>query len=277
MRRGKGPSDSTGRPRGWHSLTPRIVVDDVAGLVEFLRQAFDAAGELHADRPAILRIGDSMIMISGVGPRPTAPAFLYLFVEDADITYRRALGAGARSLEEPGDMPYGDRRAMVEDRWGNVWQLATHQGQVATESAVTVPADAGRFVLTAVGAVRSTLIELTEAPRQGDEGAPDAWIDLDGGFADALGGLRLGDEIVIVTWLHQSKRDVLKVHPRGDPNAPLTGVFATRSPDRPNPLGLHRVTVLAIDGTKLKVGPMEAIDGTPIVDIQPVLTRTADS
>jgi uncharacterized glyoxalase superfamily protein PhnB len=112
-------------PAGWHSLTPRIVVHDVAGLVEFLRQAFEATGELHPDRPAVMQIGDSLLMISGVGPRAAMPAFLYLYVEDADATYRRALQAGARSLEEPGDMPYGDRRAMVQDRWGNIWQIAT--------------------------------------------------------------------------------------------------------------------------------------------------------
>ncbi len=112
-------------PDGWHSLTPRIVVDDAAGLVEFLRRAFGARGELRADRPAVMRIGDSVVMISSVGPREAMPAFLYVYVDDADVAYRRALDAGARSLEEPSDMPYGDRRGMVEDRWGDVWQIAT--------------------------------------------------------------------------------------------------------------------------------------------------------
>ena len=115
-------------PDGWHSLTPRIVTDDVAGLVEFLRLVFDATGEVPADRPAVLRIGDSNLMISASGPRPAAPAFLYVYVDDADATYRRARAAGARSLEEPVDTPYGDRRGMVEDRWGNVWQIATGSG-----------------------------------------------------------------------------------------------------------------------------------------------------
>jgi uncharacterized glyoxalase superfamily protein PhnB len=114
-------------PNGWHSVTPRIVTHDVAGLVDFLRRVFGAEGELHADRPTVLQIGDSMIMVSGVGPRPAMPAFLYVYVADADITYRRALDAGAASLEEPIDTPYGDRRGMVEDRWGNVWQVATYR------------------------------------------------------------------------------------------------------------------------------------------------------
>jgi uncharacterized glyoxalase superfamily protein PhnB len=112
-------------PDGWHSLTPRIVTDDIAGLVEFLRRAFGATGDVHADRPAVMRIGDSNLMISGVGPRPAVSAFLYLYVDDAEATYQRALQAGARSLEAPLDTPYGDRRAMVEDHWGNVWQIAT--------------------------------------------------------------------------------------------------------------------------------------------------------
>jgi uncharacterized glyoxalase superfamily protein PhnB len=115
-------------PDGWHSLTPRIVSDDVTGLVEFLKRVFGATGDVHADRPAVLRIGDSRLMISAVGPRPATPAFLYLYVDDADATYERAVAAGAASLEEPTDQPYGDRRAMVEDRWGNVWQNATYRG-----------------------------------------------------------------------------------------------------------------------------------------------------
>jgi tRNA-Thr(GGU) m(6)t(6)A37 methyltransferase TsaA len=258
-----------GLPQGWHSLTPRIVVDDVPGMVDFLKRAFDAAGEVYADRPSILRIGDSLVMVSGVGPRPASPAFLYLYVEDADSTYRRALAAGARSIEKPGDTPYGDRRATVKDRWGTVWQIATYHGKVA-------PAEPA-FTVVPVGLVRSPLLERKQAPRQGDEGAPDAWIEVKHDLADALSGLRVGDELVVITWLHRSKRDALKVHPRGDANAPLTGVFATRSPDRPNPLGLHRVAVREIVGARLKVGPLEAIDGTPVVDIKPILARTSDS
>jgi tRNA-Thr(GGU) m(6)t(6)A37 methyltransferase TsaA len=264
-------------PNGWHSLTPRIVTDDVAGLVEFLRQVFDATGELHPDRPAIMRIGDSVMMVSSVGPREAMPAFLYLYVEDADATYRRALHAGAQSLEEPSDTPYSDRRGMVKDRWGNVWQIATLKEEVLAQPTVSTVSDSGAFELTPVGYVRSSLMEREQAPRQGSEGAPHAWIDLQSTVADGLGGFRVGDEMVVITWFHRAKRDVLKVHPRGDTNAPLAGVFATRSPDRPNPLGLHRVTVLAIEGTKLKVGPLEAIHGTPVVDIKPVLSRTADS
>ncbi len=106
---------------------------------------------------------------------------------------------------------------------------------------------------------------------QGDEGAPDASIDLERRFADALVGVEVGDELFVVTWLHEADRSILQVHPRDDTSRPLTGVFATRSSDRPNPLGLHRVTVLGIAENELRVGPLEAIDGTPVVDIKPVL------
>jgi len=115
-------------PDGWQSITPRIVTDDVTGLVEFLRRAFNATGEVHMDRPVVVRIADSNLMISGAGPRPAMPAFLYLYVDDADATYKRTVEAGAHSLEEPTDTAYGDRRGMVQDRWGNVWQIATFRG-----------------------------------------------------------------------------------------------------------------------------------------------------
>jgi tRNA-Thr(GGU) m(6)t(6)A37 methyltransferase TsaA len=128
------------------------------------------------------------------------------------------------------------------------------------------------YLLNAIGVVRSPLRNRADAPRQGSEGAPDASILLEPSFADALHGIRVGDELVLVTWLHEADRTVMQVHPRDDESRPLTGVFATRSSDRPNPLGLHRVTVLGIDGLELAVGPLEAIDGTPVVDIKPVLS-----
>ena len=137
-------------------------------------------------------------------------------------------------------------------------------------------ATASTYTLTPVGVVRSPLTQREDAPKQGSEGAPDAWIDVTPNLVAGLDGLVVGQAIIVVTWLHQSHRDVLTLHPRGDPNLPLTGVFATRSPDRPNPLGLHRVTILEIARSSLKVGPLEAIDGTPIVDIKPVLAESAD-
>ena len=129
------------------------------------------------------------------------------------------------------------------------------------------------FVLRPIGIVRSPLTSRKTAPKQGSEGAPEAWIEIDPAFVDALDGIAEGDEVVLLTWLHLSRRDVLKVHPRGNLENPLTGVFATRSPDRPNPIGLHRVRVLEVAApARLRVWPMEAVDGTPVVDIKPVLS-----
>jgi tRNA-Thr(GGU) m(6)t(6)A37 methyltransferase TsaA len=122
--------------------------------------------------------------------------------------------------------------------------------------------------LTPIGVIRSTLTSLEDAPRQGDEGAPDAWLEVDPAFARALDGLRAGDAVILITWFDRADRTVLDTHPRNDPSLPRIGVFATRSPDRPNPLGLHRVTIRAVDGTRLRVGPIEAIDGTPVVDVK---------
>jgi len=114
-------------PEGWHSVTPRLVVRDPAKLVQFLKDAFGASGEYAADAPSQMRLGDSIVMVSGVGPRAAMQGFLYLYVDDTDATYRRALAAGATSLEEPKETPYGDRRAMVTDPCGNDWQIATYR------------------------------------------------------------------------------------------------------------------------------------------------------
>src|SRR5262249_32046129 len=120
--------------------------------------------------------------------------------------------------------------------------------------------------LRPIGVIRSTIKNRRDAPRQGSEGAPDAWLEVIPAVARPLEGLRPGDDIIVVPWLHHARREVLKVHPRSAPRRPLPGVFATRSPDRPNPLGLHPVTVREVARNRLRIGPIEAIDGTPVVD-----------
>jgi tRNA-Thr(GGU) m(6)t(6)A37 methyltransferase TsaA len=125
--------------------------------------------------------------------------------------------------------------------------------------------------LVAIGKVESPLKDRDAAPKQGDEGAPDAWLALAPELAEGLDGIGAGDELLVLTWLHEADRDVLRVRPRGDATRREQGVFNTRSPDRPNPIGLHRVTVLAVDGGRLHVSDLEAVDGTPIVDLKPLL------
>jgi len=131
--------------------------------------------------------------------------------------------------------------------------------------------------LQPIGVIRSRLEAASKAPKQGAEGAPDAWLEVDPRFANGLRGIAAGDRIIVITWLHQARRHILEVHPRDNVRNPLTGVFATRSQDRPNPLGLHPVTVKRIAANRLRIGPIEAIDGTPVVDIKPVLSRRAAS
>jgi tRNA-Thr(GGU) m(6)t(6)A37 methyltransferase TsaA len=136
--------------------------------------------------------------------------------------------------------------------------------------------DGRRAQARPIGVIRSTLKARGQAPKQGSEGAPDAWLELRPFAAKGLDGLAVGDEILVITWLHRARRDVLRVHPRSDRTRPLAGVFATRSPDRPNPVGLHRVTLRRIAGNRLRIGPIEAIDGTPVIDIKPVLAARRD-
>lgn len=127
------------------------------------------------------------------------------------------------------------------------------------------------FSITPIGVIRSEIKKREDAPLFYDEGAPNAFLEILPDYEEGLHRMQVGDEIIIITWLHQGQRDVLKVHPRGNPANPLTGVFLIRSPDRPNPLGLHRVKVLEIQPTRLHIGPIEAIDGTPVLDIKPVV------
>ena len=127
--------------------------------------------------------------------------------------------------------------------------------------------------LTRVGTVESPLADRASAPLQGYEGSPESWLVFEPEYGQALDGIREGDDLIVLTWLDRAHRDVLRVHPRSDPANPEQGVFNTRSPDRPNPVGIHRVNVLAIDGLRFRVRDLEAIDGTPIVDVKPPLAR----
>jgi tRNA-Thr(GGU) m(6)t(6)A37 methyltransferase TsaA len=129
----------------------------------------------------------------------------------------------------------------------------------------------GAYVIQPIGRVESALTDPATAPKQGDEGAPDAWLVFEQDVREGLRDLEIGAEVIVLTWFDRAARDVLVVRPRGDTARPPTGVFSTRSPSRPNPIGLHRVTIVSIDGDRILVRDLEALDGTPIVDIKPVL------
>jgi len=132
------------------------------------------------------------------------------------------------------------------------------------------------FIVQPIGYVESPLIDAATAPKQGDEGAPEAWLVFEPDLSEGLRDLRAGDDVLVLTWLHRARRDVLAVHPRDDPANPEQGVFSTRSADRPNPIGLHRVTIVGVDGLRFRVERLEALDGTPILDVKPVLGRVGD-
>jgi tRNA-Thr(GGU) m(6)t(6)A37 methyltransferase TsaA len=136
--------------------------------------------------------------------------------------------------------------------------------------------EGGRYAVRAIGRVESPLRDPAQAPKQGDEGAPEAWLAFDPAVREGLRDLRPGTDVLLLTWLDRARRDVLEVHPRGDPARPLEGVFSTRSPDRPNPIGLHRVTIVEVRGPRLRVRDLEALDGTPILDVKPVLGPAAE-
>ena len=131
--------------------------------------------------------------------------------------------------------------------------------------------------LTPIGRVDSQLTDRASAPKQGLEGAPDAWLVFEPSVLDGLEGIAPGAEVIVLTWLHRAERDVLRVHPRDDPANPMRGVFTTRSADRPNPIGLHPVEVVSVEGTRVRVRALEAFDGTPIVDVKPVLHRRLEA
>jgi tRNA-Thr(GGU) m(6)t(6)A37 methyltransferase TsaA len=134
-----------------------------------------------------------------------------------------------------------------------------------------------QYLLWRVGVVRSPLKSREDCPKQGFEGAPDAWLEIDPAFVEALDGLTVGREVLILTWMHEADRSLLKVHPRGDLNQPTRGVFATRSPDRPNPIGVHRVEIVEMRlPARIRVRPLEAVDGTPIIDIKPVMSESEE-
>jgi tRNA-Thr(GGU) m(6)t(6)A37 methyltransferase TsaA len=132
------------------------------------------------------------------------------------------------------------------------------------------------LVLRPIGRVRSTLRRREDAPKQGDEGSPEAWIDFDAAVAPAVADLAEGAEVLVLTWLDRADREVLRTRPRDDPDRPEQGVFSTRSPDRPNPIGLHRVGIVAVEGTSLRVRDLEALDDTPVLDVKPVLDPSTE-
>lgn len=289
-----------------HELFAYLTVSDGDAAIRFCEEAFGAKEQLRLEGEggkvahAEVDFGGWTLMLADefpeLGLRAPIPGrgaccTVHLHVDDADEVIRRAVEAGAELLMEPRDHSHGERAGAILDPSGHRWTIGQSiedvsaeemqrrytaelrgrpavggEGRAAAPSRTTAPLSP-----EPIGYVRSPIRARSEAPRQGDEGAPDARLEIAARYAAALGGVEPGSEVFVLTWLHRAKRSVLEVHPRNDEGIPLTGVFATRSADRPNPIGLHRVTVRKRADLALHVGPLEAVDGTPVLDIKPVL------
>jgi tRNA-Thr(GGU) m(6)t(6)A37 methyltransferase TsaA len=261
----------------------RYIVDDVDAALAFYTEYLGFVEVMHpAPAFAMLSRGDLRLALSAPNPQggggqtladgrvPTPGGWnrLQLEVEDVRALAQRLRDANV-TLRSDVVHGMGGDQVIVDDPSGNpveLFQPTIAEAQLADDA----------YELRVLGYVRRPLTDLADAPRQGDEGAPDAVLELDTSYFPAVRGLSVGADVIVLTWLHLGDRDTLETHPRGDTDRPVTGVFATRSPDRPNPIGLHRCRVLAVDGTRLTVHGLEAVDGTPVVDVKVALGDVAD-
>lgn len=264
------------------TVSVRYIVDDVDAAIEFYCRRLGFEEVMHpAPTFAMLTRGDLRLALSAAGgpggggqampdgsvPEPGGWNRFTLEVTDIEsmVEDMRYAGIAFRNEIVTG---VGGKQIIAEDPAGNPVELFEPTRPDAERD--DAPAH-GSFELRPIGSVESSLTDVADAPNQGDQGAPEAWLVIDPHLGDAMRDLTVGDEIVVITWLDRASRDVLATYPGRDPSRPEQGVFSLRSPDRPNPLGLHRVRIEAIDGTRVLVGPLEAVDGTPVVDLKPAL------
>lgn len=277
----------------------RYIVNDVDAAISFYCTQLGFDEVMHpAPTFAMLSRGDLRLVLSAPGggpgggqampdgtlPRPGGWNRFSIEVPDVEAAVGELRAAGARFRNEV-VVGAGGKQVLVEDPSGNLVELfqptrpeaRLETGEAgAARSAAPHARTAARFEVRAVGHVESPLTEREEAPRQGGEGAPAAWLVFEPEMAEAIRDLEVGDHVIVLTWLHLSRRDELSTRPGGDPDGPLRGVFSTRSPNRPNPIGLHRVELLERGDLRLLVGGLEAIDGTPVVDVKPVVDPSAE-
>jgi len=267
------------------AVSVRYIVDDVDAAIAFYCGHLGFSEQMHpAPTFAMLARGALRLVLSapGGGPgggqampdgTPPAPGGWNRFaleVDDLDDLVARLRAAGAR-LRNDIVTGVGGRQVLVEDPSGNPVELFEPTRAVARLDAGDSRPAVGTYEVRPIGWVESTLVDPQVAPNQGDHGAPDAWLVIDPGARDGIRDLEVGMDVLVLTWLHRARRDELATRPGDDPHGPERGVFSTRSPARPNPIGLHRVTIMAIDEGRLRVQPLEAIHGTPLVDIKPVI------
>ena len=271
------------------TVSIRYVVNDIAVAVDFYARRLGFDVQLHPnDAFAMLSRGDlRLVLVKPAGPgapggggapmpdgtmqEPGGWNRFSIEVADLDATVAelRTHGVPFRNDVVEG---IGGRQLIVEDPSGNpveLFQPLLDESRLAPSANRPDP----RYEIRPIGYVESALTDVVAAPNQGYAGAPDAWLVIDAAVREGVRNIQPGAELLVLTWLHHSRRDELATHPQGDMSKPELGVFSTRSPARPNPIGLHRVTVLEVDSDRLRVHPLEAVDGTPLVDIKPVIAR----
>lgn len=230
------------------TVSIRYIVDDVDAAIAFYCGQLGFSEQMHpAPSFAMLTRGDLRLALSAPGGGPGGGRF------------RNDIVAGV-----------GGKQILIEDPSGNLVELFEPTlAEARLDDADDARAEA--YQVRPIGWVESTLIDTADAPNQGDQGAPDAWLVINPEVREGIRDLQVGSDILVLTWLHQARRDELATQPGNDPTGPERGVFSTRSPARPNPIGLHRATVVAIEDGRLLVRPLEAVNGTPLVDIKPVI------
>jgi tRNA-Thr(GGU) m(6)t(6)A37 methyltransferase TsaA len=268
------------------TVSIRYIVDDVDAAIAFYCGQLDFGQQMHpAPTFAMLTRGPLRLVLSAPGggpgggqsmpdgtlPEPGGWNRFSIEVDDLEgmVARLRAVGALFRNDIVTG---VGGKQILVEDPSGNPVELfQPTQAEARLDASDDTRSSAESYQVRPIGWVESTLIDTADAPNQGHQGAPDAWLVINPDVREGLRDLRVGSDIFLLTWLHKARRDELATQPGDDPTGPERGVFSTRSPARPNPVGLHRTTVVAIEDGRLRVQPLEAINGTPLVDIKPVI------
>lgn len=264
----------------------RYIVDDVDAAIGFYCGQLGFSEQMHpAPTFAMLTRGALRLVLSAPGggpgggqpmpdgtlPEPGGWNRFSIEVEDLTATVARLRAAGARFRNEV-VTGVGGKQVLLEDPSGNPVELfEPTRPEARLDGAGAADPATQTYQVRPIGRVESTLVDPAEAPNQGYQGAPDAWLVINPDVREGIRDLQVGAELLVLTWLHQSPRDELSTQPGDDPTGPERGVFSTRSPARPNPVGLHRVTVIATEDGRLRVRPLEAVDGTPLVDIKPVI------
>jgi tRNA-Thr(GGU) m(6)t(6)A37 methyltransferase TsaA len=268
------------------TVSIRYIVDDVDAAIAFYCSHLGFSEQMHpAPSFAMLTRGDLRLVLSSPGggpgggqsmpdgtrPEPGGWNRFSLEVDDLESAVARLLALGTRLRNEIVN-GVGGKQILIEDPSGNPVELFE---PTRAEARLDVGTDAvsptNDYLLRPIGRVESTLIDTADAPNQGHQGAPDAWLLINPEVREGIRDLQVGSDIFVLTWLHQARRDELATRPGDDPTSPELGVFSTRSPARPNPVGLHRATIIAREEGKLRVRPLEAINGTPVIDIKPVI------